>query len=220
MEVLFGDGGPAGLLNSSSFNSLQTSFTVVEPIMHAFSSLLLLGTCVFQSVLGRPDATRVRREGEILKRSVDSFIAQESPIALSRLLCNIGSTGCYAAGASPGIVVASPSRNNPDCKFMCSVSRGNSKLTGFETGTPGLVIVRSSSRPSRISSSMATMPGFRRKSRTTLLLRPSSKVSPTLRARSMMELVLVRQSIWSTWLRIRVAGVVLSVMDLLSVPLP
>ncbi|KAJ9143535.1 Glucoamylase [Coniochaeta hoffmannii] len=82
--------------------------------MHAFSSLLLLGTFVFQSVLGRPDGTRVRREGEILKRSVDSFVATESPIALTKLLCNIGASGCAASGAASGVVVASPSKSNPD----------------------------------------------------------------------------------------------------------
>lgn len=41
-------------------------------------------------------------------------VATESPIALSRLLCNIGSTGCYAAGVASGVVIASPSQNNPD----------------------------------------------------------------------------------------------------------
>lgn len=125
-QVIFDDSGSSRFqshVNSSnSINSSLTGFTVVEPIMHAVSSLLLLGTFVFQSVLGRPDATRVRREGEIMKRSVDSFIATESPIALSRLLCNIGSTGCYASGASPGIVVASPSKNNPDCKCCDSLA--------------------------------------------------------------------------------------------------
>jgi glucoamylase len=100
--------------NSTSLASLP----LVEPVMHAFSSLLLLGTFVFQTVVGRPDSTRVRREGEILKRSVDSFVATESPIALSKLLCNIGSSGCAASGAASGVVVASPSKSNPDCKSI------------------------------------------------------------------------------------------------------
>ncbi|CAN8103368.1 unnamed protein product [Discula destructiva] len=82
--------------------------------MNGISSLLLLGSYAFQAVLGRPDAAYMRREGEIIKRSVESFIATESPIALSRLLCNIGSTGCYAAGVASGAVLASPSQNNPD----------------------------------------------------------------------------------------------------------
>lgn len=82
---------------------------------NALSSLLLLGSYAFQAVLGRPDASRARAQaGDVLKRSVDSFVQTESPIALSRLLCNIGSTGCYAAGAASGVVIASPSKNNPD----------------------------------------------------------------------------------------------------------
>lgn len=30
------------------------------------------------------------------------------------MLCNIGSTGCYAPGVASGAVLASPSKNNPD----------------------------------------------------------------------------------------------------------
>lgn len=80
--------------------------------MTSLASLFLLGSYAFQAVLGRPGASRVH--GDIGKRSVDSFIATESPIALSRLLCNIGPDGCYAQGADSGIVIASPSKNNPD----------------------------------------------------------------------------------------------------------
>lgn len=44
-----------------------------QPNMTVFSSILLLGSYAFQAVLGRPDAGRIRREGEIIKRSVDSL---------------------------------------------------------------------------------------------------------------------------------------------------
>lgn len=81
----------------------------------ALSSLLLFGSYAFQTVLGRPDASRAHvRASDYLKRSVDSFVETETPIALSRLLCNIGSTGCYASGVRSGVVLASPSQNNPD----------------------------------------------------------------------------------------------------------
>lgn len=88
---------------------------VAEPIMNSrLSSLLLLGSYALQTVFGRPspDPSRTAQR-DLLRRSVDTFVATESPIALSRLLCNIGSTGCYAAGASSGVVIASPSLNNP-----------------------------------------------------------------------------------------------------------
>jgi len=89
---------------------------LLQPAMHAFSSLLLLGACAVQTVFGRPDDSRARRDAAILKRSVDSFIEWETPIAWRKLLCNIGSSGCAAQGAAPGVVVASPSRNDPPCK--------------------------------------------------------------------------------------------------------
>lgn len=53
--------------------TVPTAQPTDQPNMTGFSSLLLLGSYAFQAVLGRPDAGRVRREGEILKRSVDSL---------------------------------------------------------------------------------------------------------------------------------------------------
>lgn len=47
--------------------------------MTGFSSLLLLGSYAAQVVLGRPDASRVRREGDIIKRSVDSLYVSRLP---------------------------------------------------------------------------------------------------------------------------------------------
>jgi len=50
----------------------------------SFSSLLVMGSLAIQAVLSLPDPSRVKeRHAEILKRSVDSFIATESPIALA-----------------------------------------------------------------------------------------------------------------------------------------
>jgi len=49
--------------------------------------------------------------------SPDSFVAWERPVALRKLLCNIGPTGCAVAGAGPGVIVASPSKHDPDCWF-------------------------------------------------------------------------------------------------------
>jgi len=48
--------------------------------------------------------------------SLDDFIASEGPIALQGVLNNIGSSGSKVAGAAPGLVVASPSKSNPDCE--------------------------------------------------------------------------------------------------------
>jgi hypothetical protein len=107
-----------------------------EPLMHVVSSLLLLGTFAVQAILGRPNASPTRRQ-EMLKRSVDSFVAAESPIALRNLLCNIGSTGCAASGADSGIVIASPDKTNPDCNFFTPLLWACYRLTTSQTFTPG-----------------------------------------------------------------------------------
>ncbi|KAI1799398.1 carbohydrate-binding module family 20 protein [Daldinia bambusicola] len=82
--------------------------------MQGLTSLFLLGTFAFQTVLGYPGSSRVRREGVILKRAVDNFVATEEPIALEKLLANIGSSGSAVQGAASGVVVASPSKSDPD----------------------------------------------------------------------------------------------------------
>lgn len=46
--------------------------------------------------------------------SLASWLASQSPIALQGVLDNIGSNGSKVAGASPGVIVASPSKTNPD----------------------------------------------------------------------------------------------------------
>jgi glucoamylase len=81
------------------------------------TSLLLAGSIALQSVFAHPGAYAINeREATVLKRSVDSFIATESPIALSRILCNIGSDGACVPGAKTGVVIAGPGKANPDCK--------------------------------------------------------------------------------------------------------
>ncbi|KAI1318082.1 glycoside hydrolase family 15 protein [Xylariaceae sp. FL0255] len=82
--------------------------------MYGITSFVLWGTLALQTVLGRPDASRMRREDVLLKRAVSSYLTTEEPIALEQLLCNIGSSGCHSSGASSGIVIASPSTVNPD----------------------------------------------------------------------------------------------------------
>src|SRR5258708_4999874 len=104
---------------TSAVNITSLASVLVQPIMYSFASLAVVGSLAFQAVLSLPDPSRVKeREAELLKRSVDSFIATESPIALADMLCNIGSAGACASGASSGIVVASPDKTNPDCEHF------------------------------------------------------------------------------------------------------
>ncbi|KAI1106724.1 carbohydrate-binding module family 20 protein [Jackrogersella minutella] len=100
---------------TTSWSSLTSnSSSLILPIMQGFTSLLLLGTAAFQSVLGLPSVDSLRRDGAIVRRAVDDFIATEEPIALAQLLCNIGSGGCHSGGVVSGIVIASPSTDSPD----------------------------------------------------------------------------------------------------------
>ncbi|KII86105.1 glycoside hydrolase family 15 protein [Plicaturopsis crispa FD-325 SS-3] len=46
--------------------------------------------------------------------TLNSYIASQSPIAQAGLLANIGPSGSKSQGAKAGIVVASPSKNNPN----------------------------------------------------------------------------------------------------------
>ncbi|KAJ6441978.1 glucoamylase precursor [Purpureocillium lavendulum] len=91
--------------------SVNDTASLVNPIMHFFTSALLLGSVAVQTVLGRAG---FGRQPLLLKRSVDSFISTETPIALEQLLCNIGSDGCNAKRAASGVVIASPSTQDPD----------------------------------------------------------------------------------------------------------
>lgn len=111
----------ADFIATAATDILTTTTSSISPsatpfVMHALSSLLLLGGAAVQHVLARPGASGPEFDAAILKRSVDDFVAKEEPIALSELLCNIGSSGCNAQGAAAGAVVASPSRSDPDCK--------------------------------------------------------------------------------------------------------
>lgn len=54
--------------------------------------------------------------------SLASFIASEGPIALQGVLNNIGSGGVLAPGVEAGLVVASPSKANPDCQCISSMN--------------------------------------------------------------------------------------------------
>lgn len=55
----------------------------------------------------------------IHKRQSDlnAFIETQTPIAKQGVLNNIGADGKLVEGAAAGIVVASPSKSNPDCSY-------------------------------------------------------------------------------------------------------
>ncbi|KAF2091614.1 carbohydrate-binding module family 20 protein [Saccharata proteae CBS 121410] len=70
----------------------------------------LIGALFSQYSYAIPAGTPLLKRQETL----DTYIATESPIALQGVLDNIGSDGADASGVDSGIVIASPSQNNPD----------------------------------------------------------------------------------------------------------
>ncbi|TAQ89169.1 hypothetical protein B7494_g2562 [Chlorociboria aeruginascens] len=108
---------PTFLSSLVSLPAFNLTSHVVQPIMYSFAPLFLAGSLLLQTIFASvfPDPSRVRqREAGILKRSVDSFIATEGPQALAGILCNIGSSGACVPAANSGVVIASPSTDNPD----------------------------------------------------------------------------------------------------------
>ncbi|GAM41977.1 hypothetical protein TCE0_043f15539 [Talaromyces pinophilus] len=71
--------------------------------------LSLAALPLFQRGFASPARLEARVTG-----TLDSWIAQESPFALEGILANIGSSGSQVSGAASGIVIASPSKSNPD----------------------------------------------------------------------------------------------------------
>ena len=51
------------------------------------------------------------------RATLDSWLSNEATVARTAILNNIGADGAWVSGADSGIVVASPSTDNPDCRF-------------------------------------------------------------------------------------------------------
>jgi glucoamylase len=49
---------------------------------------------------------------------LDDYIAEQRPIALQSVLDNIGPDGVEVPGTAAGLVVASPSKQDPDCTYL------------------------------------------------------------------------------------------------------
>lgn len=70
---------------------------------------------------------------------LSSFLAAETPIALGGILANIGPNGVNDQGAASGIVIASPSTSNPDCKKSAFYKLRRTDME--KTSTHGLAIL-------------------------------------------------------------------------------
>jgi glucoamylase len=79
-----------------------------------FSSVLLALPAAFFLV-------GAQRDGVQRQTSLDQFIKDQADISIKGVLANIGTDGSNAQGAATGIVIASPSRSDPDCNRITSL---------------------------------------------------------------------------------------------------
>lgn len=80
--------------------------------MRLLYSLPLLFGAAFS--LPSPESIQERATG-----SLASWLTSENTYALQGVLANIGASGSKASGASAGVVVASPSKTDPNCEQTC-----------------------------------------------------------------------------------------------------
>lgn len=82
-------------------------------MVKSFLTLSLRTLGLVQAAIAAPSAPVLPRASG----SLDQWLATETPYALQGVLDNIGADGAKAAGAKSGVVIASPSKSNPDCEF-------------------------------------------------------------------------------------------------------
>lgn len=83
-------------------------------------------------------------ELESRQASIDAFITAQTTVSINGVLANIGG-GSKAPGVPAGIVVASPSRSDPDCK--CGIRTVELFMTDrCQTGILGHVMPLSPTR--------------------------------------------------------------------------
>ncbi|KFY19519.1 hypothetical protein V491_04391 [Pseudogymnoascus sp. VKM F-3775] len=78
--------------------------------MSGILSTLFVGILAVQNVVAYPNSS----PSNLGKRDLNSWIASETTYAFNELICNIGSGGCNSGGVASGLVIASPSKSDPD----------------------------------------------------------------------------------------------------------
>lgn len=86
-------------------------------MLASLATLALAVSSLVHPVLARPEPFRLKPR---VTGSLDSFIASESTIAYNGVLANIGASGSKVSGAGSGLVIAGPSKSNPDCELEYS----------------------------------------------------------------------------------------------------
>jgi hypothetical protein len=89
----------------------------------------MLYTSILRAIA--PALLLIGAHGRVTRRqtSLDQFVKSEADVSIKGVFANIGPDGSKAQGAAAGAVVASPSRTDPDCKYMSYLIQYVSNLT-------------------------------------------------------------------------------------------
>ena len=85
---------------------MKMMFTFLFPRVLTATAVLTQYSLAQSSDGGYPDLNRLA-----------NFIASETPRSLQGIVDNIGPNGGKVAGAGSGLVIASPSKTDPNCKL-------------------------------------------------------------------------------------------------------
>jgi hypothetical protein len=99
----------------TQYNSLYSKFFELFSTMRSWLSAALWAWSSYLSVVQAVVVPNPLLQ-VLASESLDSYLTTEAPIALQGVLDNIGLSGQNVPGASAGIVVASPSQSDPNCK--------------------------------------------------------------------------------------------------------
>lgn len=100
-----------------STSSLDFFFSISLTLLHPNFVMIYHGLIMVISLLAILNVALAATQAPISipEASLDEWLSNEVNVALTSILNNIGSEGAWAHGAKPGVVVASPSTNEPDC---------------------------------------------------------------------------------------------------------
>ena len=93
----------------------------LKPILRNITSKWMFGTTTLQALLGNSPTLNTYSSTKPTD-SLGSFIEWERPIALQKIMCHIGSLCLDELSIGPGILIASPSKNDPDCELRPSIT--------------------------------------------------------------------------------------------------
>jgi len=112
----------------SSPCALHLKFRIVTMLVKTLGFYISAISASLSCVNGFPSWTLVDKRAEL-----DTWIANENTIAFAGVLANFGPSGAKAYGAASGILLASPSKIDPDCNTSSPFSISYSNYPKIST---------------------------------------------------------------------------------------